>query len=84
VNGGIADTTRLLQRDGVVTRDQVSQLLHGPVQGRLAAVAMALQMHLAARRHGRQPPVAVLREHAGTPRAVMPRTSTVRASRYRA
>jgi signal transduction histidine kinase len=66
VNEGIADTTRLLQRDGVVTRDQVSQLLHGPVQGRLAAVAMALQMHLAARRHGRQPPVAALREQVMT------------------
>lgn len=60
----MAEATRLLRADGVLSRDQISQLLHGPVQGRLAAISMALQIHLHEVRAGNNPSIKVLRERA--------------------
>ena len=58
----MAEATRLLRADGVLSRDQISQLLHGPVQGRLAAIAMALQIHLSEVQSGNSPSIKGLRE----------------------
>jgi signal transduction histidine kinase len=60
----MAEATRLLRADGVLSRDQISQLLHGPVQGRLAAISMALQIHLNDVKAGNSPSIKDLRERA--------------------
>lgn len=46
VNIELADETERLQAAGSVTQEQVALLLHGPVQGRLAAIALALNIHV--------------------------------------
>lgn len=45
-NDQITEVTRQFNRAGSLTQDQISRVLHGPIQGRLAAAAMALRVHL--------------------------------------
>lgn len=51
-NRELAEITLHLNRVGLVTREQVAELLHGPVQGRLAAVSLAIRLHLDSRQRG--------------------------------
>lgn len=53
-NDMLADVTRRVSIEGVITGDQMAHLLHGPVQGRLSAVSMALQLLLSEASEQRQ------------------------------
>lgn len=45
-NEGIAAVTQRFNMAGALTNEQVSKILHGPIQGKFAAVSLALQIHL--------------------------------------
>jgi signal transduction histidine kinase len=60
-NRELAQITRHLNRVGLVTREQVAELLHGPVQGRLAAVSLAIRLHLDALQRGEDPSLPELK-----------------------
>lgn len=61
-NARLIEATRLLRAEGVLTRDEIFQWLHGPVQGRLSAVSIALQLHLHEVEEGRQPSLTILQQ----------------------
>lgn len=60
-NRELAQITRQLNRVGLVTREQVAELLHGPVQGRLAAVSLAIRLHLDSLQRGESPSLPELK-----------------------
>ena len=60
-NRELAQITRHLNRVGLVTREQVAELLHGPVQGRLAAVSLAIRLHLDSLQRGEDPSLPELK-----------------------
>lgn len=60
-NRELARITRHLNRVGLVTREQVAELLHGPVQGRLAAVSLAIRLHLDSLQRGEDPSLPELK-----------------------
>lgn len=62
VNLELEEEAHNLQRNASISHDQIAHLLHGPVQGRLAAISMALNVHLAQVHRGESPSVAELRE----------------------
>jgi|GEM_PF-827259 signal transduction histidine kinase len=62
VNLELEEEAHELQRNASISHDQIAHLLHGPVQGRLAAISMALNLHLAQVRQGERPSIAELRE----------------------
>jgi signal transduction histidine kinase len=55
VNDELETANQKLADEVHVVRDQLAGILHGPVQGRLAAASMALRMYVAARESGQQP-----------------------------
>lgn len=59
-NEQIADVTRQFNLAGSLTQAQVSQFLHGPIQGRLAAAAMALRLHMDRMMSGERPAISQL------------------------
>lgn len=59
-NEEIIEATSALRTEGTLTRDLASQVLHGPVQGRLSALSMALQIHLTEVAAGGHPSIAEL------------------------
>ena len=61
VNLELEEEAQNLQRNASISHDQIAHLLHGPVQGRLAAISMALNVHLAQVHRGESPSVAELR-----------------------
>lgn len=65
-NSELEQQARGLQRAGVVTQEQIAQLLHGPVQGRLAAISMALHQHVDRVQRGEDPSMAQLHERINT------------------
>ena len=60
VNLELEEEAQNLQRNASISHDQIAHLLHGPVQGRLAAISMALNVHLAQVHRGESPSVAEL------------------------
>jgi len=62
-NAELARATRALNDAGAVTHQQISDLLHGPVQGRLAAVSLALRIYLDDVQRGQDPSAAELHDH---------------------
>jgi len=62
VNLELEQEAHKLQRNASISHDQIAHLLHGPVQGGLAAISMALNAHLAQVRQGDDPSVAELRQ----------------------
>lgn len=63
VNLELEEEAHKLQRNASISHDQIAHLLHGPVQGRLAAISMALNGHLAQVHQGDDPSVAGLRQN---------------------
>jgi signal transduction histidine kinase len=55
VNDELESANRQLADEVQVVRDKLAGILHGPVQGRLAAASMALRMYVAAREAGDEP-----------------------------
>ncbi len=55
VNDELEAANRQLADEVQVVRDQLAGILHGPVQGRLAAASMALRMYVSALQSGQQP-----------------------------
>lgn len=55
VNDELELANRELATEAHIVRDQLAAVLHGPVQGRLAAASMALRMYVAARESGQEP-----------------------------
>lgn len=55
VNDEMETANRQLADEVHVVRDKLAGILHGPVQGRLAAASMALRMYVAAREAGEEP-----------------------------
>lgn len=58
VNDELEVANRELSDEVHVVREQIAAILHGPVQGRLAAASMALRMYVAAREAGQEPDLA--------------------------
>lgn len=56
----IIEVTRQLNLTGALTQGQISQILHGPIQGRLAAAIMALRIHMDEVLKGESPSSALL------------------------
>ncbi|MEY2965028.1 MAG: hypothetical protein ACO3YU_04640 [Candidatus Nanopelagicales bacterium] len=56
----IVEVTRQLNLTGALTQGQISQILHGPIQGRLAAAIMALRIHMDEVLKGESPSSALL------------------------
>lgn len=54
VNADLARANEDLRQEVFVVRDQLAGILHGPVQGRLAAASMTLRMYVDAREAGEQ------------------------------
>lgn len=54
-NEQITEVTRQFNQAGLITQEQISRVLHGPIQGRLAAAAMAIRLHLDQREAGGHP-----------------------------
>lgn len=52
VNAELESANEELRQEVYAVRDQLAGILHGPVQGRLAAASMALRMHVDAREAG--------------------------------
>lgn len=52
VNADLERATQELRDEMHVVRDQLAGILHGPVQGRLAAASMALRLYVSAREAG--------------------------------
>lgn len=55
VNDELQSANRQLAEEVHLVRDKLAGILHGPVQGRLAAASMALRMYVSARESGEQP-----------------------------
>jgi signal transduction histidine kinase len=55
VNDELEAANRQLADEVQVVRDKLAGILHGPVQGRLAAASMALRMYVASREAGEEP-----------------------------
>ena len=58
VNDDLDAANRQLADEVRLVRDKLAGILHGPVQGRLAAASMALRMYVTAREAGRDPDLA--------------------------
>lgn len=58
VNADLEQAARDLTAEVHIVRDQLSDILHGPVQGRLAAASMALRMYVSARESGEEADLA--------------------------
>ncbi len=56
-NDALTTATEEFNVQGNRTREQISEILHGPVQGRLAAVSFALRIHLDELARGHEPSV---------------------------
>lgn len=54
VNAQITEANARLSEDLAVTREQLADVLHGPVQGRLAAASMVLRLYADAGEEGRE------------------------------
>lgn len=65
-NEQIAVVTRQFNLAGLITQEQISRVLHGPIQGRLAAAAMAIRVHLDQREAGRHPSTEALTHRVTT------------------
>ena len=61
-NHEILEVTREFNLAGALTQEQISQILHGPVQGRLAAAVMALRIHMDEVERGDNPSAETLRQ----------------------
>ena len=61
-NHEIVEVTRQFNLAGALTQEQISQILHGPVQGRLAAAVMALRIHMDEVEKGETPSTETLRQ----------------------
>lgn len=66
VNADLERANRDLRDEVHVVRDQLAGILHGPVQGRLAAASMALRMYVAARESGAEADLATTVQMATT------------------
>jgi signal transduction histidine kinase len=64
-NQEIAEVTQEFNVAGALTQEQISQILHGPVQGRLAAAVMALRIHMDEVEKGGTPSTQVLQQRIG-------------------
>ena len=60
-NRDLSEITGRLNHLGLVTREQVAELLHGPVQGRLAAVSLAIRLHMDSLQRGEDPSLSELK-----------------------
>lgn len=60
-NEELAGVTRRLNLVGALTREQVAEFLHGPVQGRLAAISLAIRLHMDRLERGVSPSTIALR-----------------------
>lgn len=60
-NRDLSEITGRLNHLGLVTREQVAELLHGPVQGRLAAVSLAIRLHMDSLQRGEDPSLLELK-----------------------
>ena len=60
-NRDLSEITGRLNHLGLVTREQVAELLHGPVQGRLAAVSLAIRLHMDSLQRGEDPSLSDLK-----------------------
>jgi signal transduction histidine kinase len=60
-NRDLSEITGRLNHLGLVTREQVGELLHGPVQGRLAAVSLAIRLHMDSLQRGEDPSLLELK-----------------------
>lgn len=58
VNAELESANEELRQEVYAVRDQLAGILHGPVQGRLAAASMALRMHVDAREAGEEADLA--------------------------
>lgn len=65
-NEQIAVVTRQFNLAGLITQEQISRVLHGPIQGRLAAAAMAIRVHLDQREAGGHPSTEALTHRVTT------------------
>lgn len=54
VNGALAEANRQLTEELARVRERLADVLHGPVQGRLAAASMALRLYADAQAQGRE------------------------------
>lgn len=64
-NHEISEVTREFNLAGAFTQEQISQILHGPVQGRLAGATMALHIHMEQVHRGEFPSVPDLQQRVG-------------------
>ncbi len=65
-NEQIAVVTRQFNLADLITQEQISRVLHGPIQGRLAAAAMAIRVHLDQREAGAHPSTEALTHRVTT------------------